>query len=200
MTISNKNEMKPNLTPIESLKNIESILNDTQSVRTGASFYYVLWGIILFTYFFLNFLITQSPLLQVSNLQSWLWIIFPVGGILSGLNKKKDFKKETVVSHYERVYFFAFTSFAISYGFVIIASFSLNNHISLILFPMLLGITVYIVGGITKHTASILGGLLSVLLAIFSVFSSLELQFLFASLAALCSSFIPGILMKNKHV
>ncbi|MEN9973577.1 MAG: hypothetical protein RIS20_1924 [Bacteroidota bacterium] len=192
--------MKKNLTPNESLKNIETILNETQSKRTGASFYYVLWGIVLFIYFFLNFIISSWPFLHHSNLQSWIWIIFPVGGILSVINKKKDQGIETVVSHYERVYFFAFSSFAMSYGFATIASFSLNNHLSLILFPMLLGITVYVVGGITKHTASIVGGLLGVLLSVLSIFSGLELQFVFAALAALFSSLIPGILMKNRHV
>jgi hypothetical protein len=192
--------MKSTVTPHASLKNIEAILNETQSIRTGAAFYYKLWGLILFVYFFVNFLICALPQLHHSTLQSWIWILFPIGGIASAFNKNNDQKKETAISHYERVYFFAFTSFAMSYGLATIASFYLNKNISLVLFPMLLGITVYLVGGITKHKASILGGLCGVVLSVFSIFSSIELQYLFAAIASLSSSFIPGILMKNKHV
>jgi hypothetical protein len=192
--------MKSTVTPQESLKNIGKILNETQSVRTGAAFYYKLWGLILFIYFLSNFFICTLSQLHLSTLQSWNWIVFPIGGIASMFNKNKDQKKETAISHYERVYFFAFTSFAMSYGLATIASFYLNKNLSLVLFPMLLGITVYLVGGITKHKASIIGGLCGVMISVFSIFSSIELQYLFAAIASLSSSFIPGILMKNKHV
>ena len=186
--------------PADSLKTIQEAINETRSVKTGASFYYILWGAVLFVYFALSFLSIEIPSLKGSIIDSYNWLVFPIGGLLSALNKNKDKEKETTVPHFEKIYFFAFTGFAMTYGIATLASIFLIPNLSIIMFPVLLGATVYTVGGITKHQPSIIGGIIGMTLSGISILSNLEVQILCAALAAISSSFIPGILMKNKHV
>lgn len=186
--------------PADSLKTIEEAINETRKVKTGASFYYILWGAVLFVYFALPLLSIVIPNLKGSIIDSFNWLIFPIGGLLSALNKNKDKRKETNIPHFEKIYFFAFTGFAMTYGITTLATMYLFPKLSIILFPVLIGATVYSVGGITKHQPSIVGGVVGMALSGISIFSNLEVQFLCAALAAISSCFIPGLLMKNRNV
>lgn len=184
----------------ESLKTIEEALHHTRGTKTGASFYYIQWGSVLFVYYFIHFLIIKLPALQSSAIDSLSWILFPIGGILSILNKKKDDQKETYVSHFEKIYFWGFTGFAMLYGIVTSVSIFSVPSLTIILFPALLGVTVYIVGGITKHWPSVYGGILGLLFTGLSMRSGLELQYLYAALASVFCCLIPGILMRKTNV
>jgi len=122
------------------------------------------------------------------------------GWILSGMRKKNDEVKERVVPQLESVYFFTYTGFAIATIIVQLYARLSNNSIDVQFFPFLLGLTVYITGGITKHNPSILLGLLSILLCLPALFMTIEYQFLIASISAIIGSLIPGVLMKNRYV
>lgn len=186
--------------PTESLKTIEQALHETRSVRTDAAKYYLLWGIALSFYFALKFICLVIPSVKGSVFDSLSWIIFPIGGLISAVFSQKSKAKETSVSHFERVYLYAFIGFAMSYGIVYIYSSFNTMNIAVTLFPLIIGTTVFTVGGITKHRPSVIGGVVGILLSGISIFSTTEYQYLCASLAALISNVIPGLLMKNKHV
>ena len=184
----------------DSLKTIENAINDAKSQKTGASFYYVVWGLILFIYFAVHAWIASNPKLEGTIIDNFSWILFPIGGIISYLNKSKDQKEETYVSFLEKVYFFAFTGLAVMYAVLTFASTYLSLPLVIILFPLMIGSTVYIVGGITKHKISIIGGGVGMLLSLISIFSSPEIQYLMAAIACVSACIIPGFTMRKANV
>lgn len=193
--------MKPeNFKPSDSIKTIENALNQTRLAKTGASYYYVLWGALLFIHYLLLFLITKFPDFKSGLLITIIWSVFPIGGLLSYLRGKKEEKTEKVVPLYEKVYLYAFGGFALAYGIIFIASSIQQSSLFISLFPLLLGFTVFVVGGITKHKVSLIGGVLAIILSGISLNTSLEFQYLLASLASLITCLLPGLLMKNRNV
>ena len=192
----NKNEF----TASDSFKTIENAINDVKAHKTGASFYYVSWGLILFIYFFIQAWIASKPELKGTIIDNFSWVLFPIGGLISYLNKNKDQKEETYVPFLEKVYFFAFTGLACIYGVMTFASTCFSSNLVIILFPLMIGSTVYIVGGITKHKISIIGGIVGMLLSIISILSSPEIQYLMAALACISACIIPGITMRKGNV
>ncbi len=191
---------KNSFTAYDSLKTIEAAINDTKNSKTGASFYYVLWGLILFIYYSTLCGIIIKPELKGTFIDTFSWVVFPVGGLLSYLNKNKDQREETYVPHLEKVYFFAFTGFACMYAVLTFASTYLSSPLAIILFPLMIGSTVYVVGGISKHKISIVCGVISMCLSVVSILSVIEIQFLMAALACISACIIPGITMRKSNV
>lgn len=185
---------------IDSLKTIEAAINETKTTKTGAVFYYLLWGSILCCYFLIQFFISMKATLSGSFLYSFSWILFPIGGLFSYLNKRKDEKNETYVPQLEKVYFFGFTGFALMYAIITFASTFLSLPLSIIFFPLISGLTVFVIGGISKHNTSIFGGIISMLLSIISILSNVEIAYLLASIACITSFIIPGITMRKSNV
>lgn len=184
----------------KSIKTIEESLATTRKIKTGAQFYFILWGCILCLYFSMHFLAITYFKNYTETFLNWTWVLFPLGGFGSMLNKKSDDKNETAKSHFDRVYFVVFIALSIMYAIVTLISIRFNQHLIIILFPMLIGCAVFITGGITKHSASIIGGALSMPLTIISYNAELNLAYLLAAVAALCACIIPGILMKGANV
>jgi len=186
-----------NFDPKSSLKTIEEAINQVKSERTGASFYYQVWGLLLFIYYFLNYVQLSYPELKLLALKNILWIIFPIGGIISFIKKKKDQQRESVISHFEKIYLFGFLGFALTYGTICVSTIHSFTPLPILLYPLLLGFTVFVIGGITKHAPSIIGGILCTGI---SFNFPIEGSYLLAAVASLGSCFIPGLLMKNSHV
>lgn len=196
----NENMEAENLNPGDSIKIIEEALQKAKQEKTGAYFYYWLWGIALFIHYLLLFLVTKYPEWKGHFLEILIWSVFPIGGLLSYLRSKKDKETERILSYFERVYLYAFGGFALAYGTIFIASAVRYPGLSVSLFPLLLGLSVFVVGGITKHSASLIGGILGIICTGISINVSLEYQYLFAALSPLISCIIPAILMKNRNV
>ena len=184
----------------DSLRTIEAAINEAKSSKTGASFYYILWGFILFVYFIIHSIIISNPILKGTIIDTFNWVLFPIGGLLSSLNKRKDQKEETYVPQLEKVYLFAFTGFAFMYAVLTFASSYLSTSIAIMFFPLIIGSTVYLVGGISRHKISIYCGILSMMLTVVSILSKIEIQFLMASIACISACIIPGITMRKSNV
>ncbi len=183
-----------------SIKTIEQAIQEAKIEKTDAYFYYILWGVLLFMYFFLGYLINANLISNNYFFGNYSWILFPIGGILSLLQKKKNKEAELkVVSNHEKVYLFAFTGFAMLYAFTLIHSLYIMYNYSIIIFPLLLGVTVYIVGGITKNIFSIIAGILSAICSVVSMYSSKEMHYLMAAIAVFIACIISGIIMKRKN-
>lgn len=185
---------------LDSIKTIEAAINETKTTKTGAAFYYMLWGSILCCYFLIQFFIVTKPTISGSLVNSYNWILFPIGGLFSYLNKRRDEKNETYIPQLEKVYFFGFTGFAIMYAIFTFASTLLSLPLSIIFFPLISGLTVFVIGGISKHNISIFGGIFSMLLSIISILSNIEIVYLLASIACITSFIIPGITMRKSNV
>lgn len=186
--------------PDDSLKTIDEALRQVKSEKTGASFYYLLWGLVLFIYFFLLFVRVWHPEVIGTLLTTLMYGVFPIGGLLSYLRSKQDDRREKFRVYFENVYLFGFAGFAIAYGIIFMTSIYPNPVLPVILFPLLLGFTVFVVGGITKHKVSVVCGILGMVCTGISLNVSLEMQYLIAAVASVIVCVIPGLLMKNKNV
>lgn len=189
-----------NFTPSDSIKIIEKALSQAKSEKTGAYYYYTLWGALLFIHYLLLFLISRFPDFKGGLLTTIIWSVFPFGGLLSYLRSKKDEKTEKVLSHYEKVYLYAFGGFALAYGIIFISSIIQQSSLFVSLFPLLLGLAVFVVGGITKNKISLISGVLAIIMTAISLNTSIEFQYLVASLASLITCLLPGLLMKKRNV
>ncbi len=184
----------------QSIQTIDAALQHTRVQKTDASFYYILWGIVLAVYFGLHFFSMHFFPEGGKVLSDFSWIVFPLGGILSGINKRRDNQLESAVGPLEKVYFWSFIGFASVYGIVTAVSIVMFNTLSLALFPLFLGSTVFIVGGISKHYAAVVLGGLSMLLAFVTLTSDLKAQYGLAAVSAVIAAIIPGILMRKADV
>lgn len=183
-----------------SIRTIENALLQARAEKTNAAYYYKLWGIVLSIHYLLLFSASRFPGLKGGVLETIIWGVFPVAGLLSYLRSKKDARKEKALSLYEKVYLFAFGGFALSFGWMFIMTAATQSRLQMVLFPLLIGVTVFVVGGITKHRASVAGGAAAIVCAGISANASLEMQYILAALAALVSCMIPGFLMSRSNV
>ncbi|MBU3676198.1 MAG: hypothetical protein FGM54_03325 [Chitinophagaceae bacterium] len=187
-------------TPEQALHTIEQSIKETQTISTGAAYYFKLWGALLFIHFMLNAIRLAYPAIASTWLVNVSILVFPLGGILSGMRKKFDKKTETVVPMFEKIYFSAFITFALAYAVLFVTSLRNNPIDAVIYFPLLLGITVMICGLLTQFKPGIFGGIISIFCFGFSTQALPDMIYVSAAIAALLACFIPGILMKGKHV
>jgi hypothetical protein len=159
--------MKENINEERKLKSqievLQHALGYSEKVTTTASYYYQLWGLILFLYFLLNLLTCLNITDHATLLKNISILLFPLGGLLSFQKKKYDSRTEIAQSLYERVYFWGFISFSISYGILFVYSIWSQTNLFLKLFPLFVGTTVVFIGGIIKHKPSIFLGFLGIL-------------------------------------
>ena len=180
---------------------IEQALNQAKDISTTGSYYYKLWGAILFIYFLLNYVIDSN---FISNNNQILInisvLIFPFGGYLSYKKKLFDQQKETAQSKMERIYFFGFISFSIGYAILFVVSIWQQSSIFLKIYPLLIGITVFNIGGIIRHKPSVFLGLIGCCCAFFSLTTEGANLYLIAAIVSIISIFLPGILMKDGKI
>ena len=81
------------LSPQESLRIIQSMINKTKDTVAADSFYFLLWG-------WLTFICCIAAYILKVYLQFpyhyYVWFLMPVGGIISGIYGMKQSKKEKV--------------------------------------------------------------------------------------------------------
>jgi len=189
-----------NFHPGDSLKTIEDAIMQAKTERTGARFYYILWGLLMLLHYTLLYVTARYPALNGGLADTLIYIVFPVGGLLSYFRSRKDAKKETVIPHFEKVYLYGFSGFALSYGIIFIASVYSIPELPVSLFPLLLGLAVFVTGGITKFMPSVICGIAGIICTGISLNTELETRYALAALSSFIVCVIPGYLMKNKHV
>ena len=184
----------------QAFETIEAGINHAATVRTGAARYYIIWGAILVFHFGLQAILHRLPLGYQTLMNNISILLFPLGGLLSAWQKKSDKANETAIPHFEKIYFAVFVGFALAYAVLFVSSLRTNPMLAVVYFPLLIGLAVFITGYLTKHKASIVGGVLSILLCGISVGATAETSYWIASIAALVACFIPGLLMKGRYV
>jgi len=183
--------------PEDSISIIEQSLKQAANQKTGASNYYIIWGTILFIVLIGNFFVIRFPSDLSASIANALPMLFAVGGILSFLQSRKDDKNETVVPLNEKLYMYAWVGASI--GLVAICF----SHSSDILNGFCLGILLmfglvnFIIGGMTKFYPLIIGGAVSMVLAVFIPNVTMDYKFLITAIGVLSTCLIPGLLMKN---
>jgi hypothetical protein len=185
------------LTTEDSISIIEQSLKQAANQKTGAANYYIIWGTLLFIVLIGNFFVIRFPSDLSASIANALPMLFAVGGILSFLQSRKDDKNETVVPLNEKLYMYAWVGASIGLGAICFSNPSdiLNGFCLGIL--LMFGVVNFIIGGMTKFYPLIIGGALSMVLAVFIPHVTMDYKLLLTAIGILSTCLIPGLLMKN---
>lgn len=181
------------ISPEESLDIIKTMINKTQRQFNDDSFYYMMWGWLVFVASITHFVLIQLDVQQAY----YVWISMPVGGIVSALYGMNSNKKEKIKTHLNTSMSYLWCAMVVSMMLIIFMGVRLEQNTYPILI-LIYGIGTFVSGGLLSFRPLIIGGAICFVLSISSFFVVFEYQLLFIATAMLVSYIIPGHLLKAK--
>ena len=183
------------LTPEAGISIIGQSLKQTTNQKTGASNYYIIWGTVLFIFYTIQFLVYHFQTTLLANIAGWSMLVYPIGGLLSFIQSKRDKKTETMVPLNEKLY--TYSGASLTLGTLCIGNIIHFQETLCIGTLIIFGLINFIIGGMTKFKPLIIGGAISIVLSVAIPHLTLDYKFLMAAIGILCTCLVPGILMKN---
>lgn len=180
----------------ESLQLIQSMIDKTKNTVADDSFYFLLWGWLVFAACFIQFVlkvIVKSPYHYTAWLLMFVGIIF---SIIHGRNENKNRKVKTYVEELLNYLWISIFFSYILFGFIF-ARYGWENCYAF--YMGLYAIGSFVTGRTLKFSPLVWGGIGSWFLAIASTFASYDTNILLSAAAILVSYIIPGYLLKNKY-
>lgn len=189
------------INPLESLDIIAKMVDKAKFNYSVDSFYYIMWGWLVFVASLASFLL--APVLKENT--GLIWLLMPLGGIVSFIYGAKQSKTQKVVTHIETSINQLWLTLGFAFIAIMIAAYS---HILLEIIPLfilLYAIGIFYTGRILKFMPMVIGGALCFPLFIACLlFSEMDeknysYQLLVLAIAILVSYIIPGHLLKAKY-
>ncbi len=187
-------EQEKNLTGQESLEVISRMIRTAQHDIHDSSFYYLIWGWLVFIASTSNFLLMkasyQDPFIP------WA-ILMPLGGIVTGIYSYKQKRQQRVKTYIDDVMKYVLIAFMVSLFTVLL----FMSKLELATYPMVMmvyGMWLFISGGALRFQPLIYGGVINWAPGIASFFVPFEMQLILLALAVLLGYIIPGHMLKNK--
>ena len=188
-------EQEKNLTSQESLEVISRMIRTAQHDIHDSSFYYLIWGWLVFIASTCNFILMNAG--YENPFIPWA-ILMPLGAVITIIYSYKQNRKQQVVKSYiDDVMKFVLIAFLVSLFTVLL----FMSKLGLATYPMVLmvyGIWLFISGGALKFQPLIIGGVINWALGIGSFFVSFDIQLILLAVAVLLGYIIPGHMLKNK--
>lgn len=188
------------LSPEESLKLIQAMINKTKDAVADDSFYYLLWGWLVFACCIAEFI--MKVYLDYAN-HYIVWWLMPVGGIVSwiyGARQAKHYPVKTFVSEAMEYVWIALAMAFIALIFINMGAQSWQTVFTY--YILLYAIGTFISGCLLRFRPLIIGGLSNFVISAVSIRYNFDYQLLFGALAILASYIIPGHLLRirfRKH-
>jgi hypothetical protein len=187
-----------NLSNKESIAIIESMIQTAKRESTGAGYYFLLWGIIVFVHsVFMYYSIYHNV---AADWQGLSWSVFAIGGIFSFVHSKRTEKIEKTKSWYDTLYGFVWSGVGICLAITWLY-FSWKNNWQYII-PIVImqyGFASFITGGTTKFYPSLMGAIIAFGFAFAAFNLNIAYQFLCMAAAVLIVHIIPGYLLYRKY-
>ena len=189
-----------NFSPQESLRLIESMINQAKNRFSEDGFLYLLWGwavLVCSTAQFVLMHFYHSPYHYYVWIVTWVLLIYQVFYL------RKKYKKERVRTYASNIIGFVWLTFLIM---IFLLSFLIGNmegadyyrHISPIMLATY-GMPVFLSGVILRFLPLILGGIGCWVLSIIAPMVEYEYQLLLVPAAMLIAWIIPGYLLRKKY-
>ena len=184
--------------PQQSLQLIQSMINKTKDSVADDSFYFLLWGWLVFICCIGSFIL---KVYFHSAYFSIVWVLMPIGGLISGIYGSQQSKKQRVKSFVREALNYLWIALGIAYGILIIINILSENswQTAFTYYILLYGIGTFVSGKLIRFQPLVIGGLINFVLAAVSVRFSYDYQLLIGSLAILISYIIPGHLLRIRY-
>jgi hypothetical protein len=182
------------LTEHESFEVISRMIKTAQNDIQDDSFYYLIWGWLVFAASTISYFLMQ---INYEN-SSLPWaILMPLGGIATGIYSYKQERKQKVRSYVDDVMKYVVISFLVSL-FIVLFSMSKLGLSTYPLVMIIYGTWLFISGGAVKFQPLVLGGIINWILGIAAFFVEFEIQLLLLAGAVLLGYIVPGHMLKNR--
>ena len=186
-----------NLTPKESLDLIRSMIDKTKDSVANDSFYFLLWGWLVFVCCISSFILLTY--FQYPN-HYLVWLLMPIGGIVSGIYGSRQAKIKRVKTFVNDALKYLWLALGLAFIVLVIVN-AINHHSNnqmLTYYILLHAIGTFVSGKMLQFRPLVIGGLINFALVIVSIHFDNEYQLLIGGLAVLTSYIIPGHLLRIK--
>lgn len=185
--------MEKQLNEKESLDIIMNMINKVKADLEDNSFYFLLWGWLVFAASMGNYI-----LIMIDYPQNYLpWMLMPLGAVITvvySMKQQKHQRIKTYVDEFMKYVLIAFLT-TLCITLFMMQKLELNTYPVLL---MIYGIWLFVSGGVIKFIPLVVGGIINWVIAIIAFFVSFQIQLLLLAVAVLLGYIIPGHLLKNK--
>jgi hypothetical protein len=189
--------MEDNFSPKDSLKLIDSMINQAKNRFTENGFLYLLWGWVIFFCSVGHFILLQLNWFTHPEIiwNAWLpTVIFQA----VYLSKKK--KKETVKTYSEQMISYIWVSFGVCMFVLSVILSKINGWERMSSFLMMLyGVPTFLSGVAMQFKPLKIGGIVCWSLAVLSVFVLPIYGLLLLSVAIISAWIVPGYILQKKY-
>lgn len=186
---------KKEFSPQESLELIQSMIDKTKGHVANNSFYFLLWGWLVFICSIAEYLL--KVVFQETH-HYWVWWLMPLGFVFSigyGIRNSKKVKVRTFV---EDALDYLWIGLALAFITMIFINTGYPNswQIPFTYYILLYAIGTFVSGKLMQFRPLVIGGGFNFILSAISVRFNFDYQLLIGALAILTSYIIPGHLLR----
>lgn len=182
------------LTPLESLELIQSMIERTKGHVADNSFYFLLWGWMVFICSLIEYILKVWLHFDQHYL---VWLSMPAGGVISVLYGMRHAQKNKIRTYVNEALDYLWIAIFLAFmALVFINSKNAYWENVFTYYILLYAIGTFVSGKLMRFRPLVIGGLINFVLAAISGRFSFDNQLLIAALAILTSYIIPGHLLK----
>lgn len=182
----------------ESLQLIHKMISTAKHDISDNSFFYLLWGWLVFTASISNYILL-SVLKYEHHYLPWA-ILMPLGGIVSGIYGSRLRSKEKVRTYVDEFMKYGLIAFLVSMFITLFSMGAAGGPQAVYPFIMILyGIWLFISGGALRFKPLMAGAVVNWIAACISFYLVFEYQLLVLAAAVLLGYIVPGHMLKAAY-
>jgi hypothetical protein len=177
----------------ESMQVIQRMITTAKNELIDDSFYFRLWGWLVFIASIGHYLLQQSGY----RMPYIVWLLMPAGAIITMIYGKRQGEKQTVKTYVDEVMKYVL----IAFGVCLVITLSFQSKLGLNTYPILMmiyAVLLFVSGGSIQFRPLIIGGIVNWVIGIAAFFVSFDIQLLMLAAAVLMGFIIPGHMLKSK--
>ena len=181
------------INPSESLAIIQEMVQKTKQHYSDDSFYFILWGWLTFSAALAHYFLL--PLFQENS--ALVWLLMPLGGIISLLHGVKQSRLKPVKTYLETYIGYLWKALGLAMVVLVVSTVMLQSGTLMPVFILLYAIGTFTTGCFIQFKLLIYGGVACFAISLLAFFSNPHSQLLLIAVAVLLSYLIPGHALKN---
>jgi hypothetical protein len=187
--------MEKEMSPLESLSIISSMIEKARHNISDKSQYFLLWGYAVFIA-----CISQFIMLSVNYEKNYLaWYIMFPALIAHIILIRRDHKREKVTTYINDANKYLWTGIGFSFMVIVFIFAKIGWEYCLPFYVLMYALGTFISGSLIKFKPMIIGGILCFIIAACIPYFEGRIQILLAALSILVSYIIPGHLLRTRY-